>query len=38
MNGDQQNAAAVGTAKARLEKVDERHVNFAERDGFDFHR
>src|SRR5258708_9379675 len=38
VDGDQENAAAVGTAKARLEKVDERHVDFAERDGFNFHR
>jgi hypothetical protein len=33
----QQNAAAVSTAEARLEKMDERHVNFAQGDGFNFH-
>jgi hypothetical protein len=38
MSGEQQNAAAVGTSKARLEKMDERHVNFADCDGFDLHR
>ena len=37
VDGDQQNAAAVGAAEARLEKVDERHLNFAECDGFNFH-
>ena len=37
MHGDQQDAAAVGASKAGLEKMDERHVNFAERDGFNLH-
>ena len=37
VNGDQQNAATVGTAKARLEKMNERHTDFAEGDGFYFH-
>jgi hypothetical protein len=37
MNGDQENTAAIGTAETRFEEVDERHVNFAERDGFNFH-
>src|ERR1035441_9158721 len=37
VHGDQQNAAAVGAPKARLEEMDEWHVNLAERDGFDFH-
>ena len=37
MDGDEKNAAAVGATKARLEKVDERHLNFTESDGFNFH-
>ena len=37
VNGNQENAAAVKAVEARLEEVDERHVNFAERDGFDLH-
>src|SRR5450755_2298596 len=38
MNRDQQNAAAVEPAKARLKEMDERQVNFAERDGFNLHK
>jgi hypothetical protein len=34
---EQKNAAAVGTSEARLEEMDERHVNFAESDGFNLH-
>jgi hypothetical protein len=37
MSGEQQNTAAVGASKARLKEMDERHVNFAERDGFNLH-
>ena len=37
MHSDQNDAAMVKTAEARLKKVDERHLNFAYRDGFDFH-
>ena len=36
MNRQKKNTAAVGTAEARLEKMDERHADFAERDGFNF--
>ena len=38
VDGEQQNAAAVDAAEARLEEVDQRHLNFAESDGFNFHR
>ena len=38
VRGEQQNAAAIGASKARLKKMDERHVNFAEGDGFNLHR
>ena len=34
--GHQEDAAAVGAAEAGLKKMDERHANFAQRDGFDF--
>src|SRR5712692_3674311 len=34
---DQQDAAAENAAKARFKKIDERQVNFAQGDGFDFH-
>src|SRR5579862_2376364 len=37
MHRNQENPAAVGTAEARLEKVDERHLNLAKGNGFDFH-
>ena len=37
MHSDEKDAAVVQTMEARLEKVDERHVDFAQRDGFDFH-
>src|SRR5579862_2918372 len=33
----QQYAAAVKTAEARLEKMDERHLNFTQSDAFNFH-
>src|SRR5215469_11059774 len=37
VNRHEQNAPAVGATKARLEEVDERHLNLAQGDGFDFH-
>jgi hypothetical protein len=37
MRRHQENAAIIDPAKAGLEKVDERHVNFPQRDGFNFH-
>src|ERR1039458_9679652 len=37
MRGEQKDAAAVGASKARLEEMDERHVNLAESDGFNLH-
>ena len=38
MHGDQHDAAGVGAAEARLKKMDERHLQFAEGDGFNFHK
>ena len=38
MQRHQHDAAGVGAPKARLEEVDERHVQFAEGNGFNFHR
>ena len=37
VNGQQKNSPAKGAFDARLEKVDERHLNFAKGDGFNFH-
>jgi len=37
VNRNQENAAAVKAVEARLEEMDERHLNFAEGDGFDSH-
>jgi len=37
MNRQKKNAAAVSASKARLKKLDERHLNFAESDRFNFH-
>src|SRR5271166_808308 len=37
VRGYQENTAAISSAKTRLKKMDERHVNFAECDGFEFH-
>jgi len=34
---EQQDAAAVGASKTRLEKMDERHLNLAEGEGFHLH-
>ena len=34
---DQQYAAAIGASEAGFEKVNERHFDFAEGKGFDFH-
>ena len=38
VHGDQHDAPGVGAPKARLEEVDERHVQFAKSNGFNFHR
>src|SRR5579863_2661426 len=38
MRSDEKNASAVGAAKAGLEEMHERHLKFAERDGFKFHK
>src|SRR5580700_6231163 len=37
VDGQQKNLAAYGAFKARLEKLDERHLNFAKGDSFNFH-
>jgi hypothetical protein len=37
LNGEQQNTAAIETAKARLKKMQERHPNFAEGNTFNLH-
>src|SRR5579862_2961971 len=37
VRGDEHDAAVVEAAEARLEEMDERHLNFAEGDGFDLH-
>jgi hypothetical protein len=37
MGGKEDDAAAVSAAEARLEKMDERHLNLAEGDGFNLH-
>ena len=37
MHGQQKDAAIVGPSKARLKEMDERHLDLAECDGFDFH-
>ena len=37
MRGEQQDAAAVGAPETRLEEMDERHMNLAERNGFNLH-
>jgi hypothetical protein len=34
---DQQNAALVRAPKAGLEKMDQRHANFPQRNGVNFH-
>ena len=34
---DQENSAAVDASEARLKKIDERHLNLAEGDGFNLH-
>jgi hypothetical protein len=36
MDGDQDDPASGGTTKARLKKMDERHVNLTKSDSFDF--
>src|SRR4051812_21808498 len=38
IDGQEENAAAVKTAKAGLEKIDKRHLNFAQCDRFNLHR
>jgi hypothetical protein len=37
MDGDEKDLTAVGTAEARLKKVDEWHPDFAQSNSFDFH-
>src|SRR3954453_6665723 len=37
MHGNQDDAASVGAPKARLEEMDERHLQFANCDGFNLH-
>jgi hypothetical protein len=37
VDGNQKNSATVKATETRLEKMDERHLNFAECDGFNFH-
>src|SRR5580765_4379219 len=37
MDGHEKNAAAVGATETRLEKMDERHLNLTQCDGFYFH-
>jgi len=37
LGGEQQDSAAIETAKARLKKVDERHLDFAQGNAFNFH-
>src|SRR5581483_12148332 len=37
MHCNQENPSAVGAPKAGLKKVDQRHVNLTECNGFDFH-
>ena len=37
VHGNKKDATAVEMSETRLEKMDERHVNFTESDGFDFH-
>src|SRR6266853_2859835 len=37
LDGEQQDAAAIETAEARLKKMDERHLDFAQGNGFNFH-
>src|ERR1700741_1300866 len=38
VGSEQQHAAAVRAPEARLEKMDERHMNLAERDSLNLHR
>src|SRR5580698_2131220 len=38
VGGNQQDAAIVDPAKASLEKIHERHFDFAQGESFDFHR
>src|ERR1035437_241555 len=37
LDAHQQDAAAVNPAKARFKKMHERHMNFTQSYGFDFH-
>jgi hypothetical protein len=37
MCGQQEDAAAAGASKARLEEMDERHMNLAKCNGFNLH-
>jgi hypothetical protein len=38
VDSEKQDAAFRGAAKAGLKKVDQRHANFAQGDGFNLHR
>jgi hypothetical protein len=37
VRGNEKNSAVIEAVKARLEKVDERQMDFTQRDGFNFH-
>jgi hypothetical protein len=37
MGGDENDTTTVSTAKARLKEIDERHLDLAQSDRFDFH-
>ena len=37
VHGDQKNPAMIEAMEARLKKMHERHLNFTQRNGFDFH-
>src|SRR6267142_2126217 len=37
LGGEQEDAAAIDTAKARLKEMDERHLDFAQGNGFNLH-
>jgi hypothetical protein len=37
MGGDQNDTTSVSTAKARLKEIDERHLDLAQSNSFNFH-
>jgi hypothetical protein len=37
MCGDQNDTTTVSTAKARFKEINERHLDLAQRDSFNFH-